>query len=185
MSLLVKICSKFISASRKTHVREKANYVFYKIVDSFGSEEYSLQCINTSAIFHAKIYEIVFDQDILCGLHPIQACYIGIEYANFIKKSRNQLELKKIQHENFNKYSSCRYGNYSLSYQNRFGELSFINTITSDEFIMDPRDIALNQGLISEFDASQAFYIGLVAGIKINNPVKNFENKVNYLKIIK
>ena len=33
---------------------------------------------------------------------------------------------------------------------------------------MDPRDIALSEEIITEFDASQAFYIGFLAGLKIN-----------------
>ena len=31
---------------------------------------------------------------------------------------------------------------------------------------MDPRDIALSQSLIEEFDAAQAFCIGILAGFK-------------------
>ena len=50
---------------------------------------------------------------------------------------------------------------------------------------MDPRDIALTEELISEFDAAQAFYIGLTAGIKINNPTKNLAPNKPYLQIVK
>jgi hypothetical protein len=45
---------------------------------------------------------------------------------------------------------------------------------------MDPRDIALSEELITEFDATQAFYIGLLAGLKINNIAKQNEK---YLEI--
>jgi hypothetical protein len=57
--------------------------------------------------------------------------------------------------------------------KNREGSICFVNISTNEKFIMDPRDIALTEQLIQEFDAAQAFYIGLFAGLKINNPTKN------------
>ena len=55
---------------------------------------------------------------------------------------------------------------------------------------MDPRDIALSEELIQEFDAAHAFHIGLYAGHKMNNPIekpcgviKNFNR--SHLKIVK
>ncbi|MEO8400308.1 MAG: hypothetical protein ABI597_00745 [Gammaproteobacteria bacterium] len=44
---------------------------------------------------------------------------------------------------------------------------------------MDARDIALSKKLITEFDATQAFYIGLLAGLKINNPAKQNREHLN------
>lgn len=172
MGLLAEIFSNIFSKNKTNIFDHKSHYIFYKIVDSFESKEYALQCINTNAVFRAKLPDIVFDVDILYGLHPIQACYIGIEYAKFIKKINRPQDVTKIQTSNFKNYSMSRYGNYNLCYQNRAGDLSFINIKTNEEFVMDPRDIALTEELISEFDAAQAFYIGLTAGIKINNPTK-------------
>lgn len=172
MGLLAEIFSNVFNKNPKNILDHKSRYIFYKIVDSIENEEYTLQCINTNAVFRAKFPDIVFDVDILYGLHPIQACYIGIEYARFIKKINRPREITKIQTSNFKKYSISRYGNYNLCYQNRTGDLSFINVKTNKEFVMDPRDIALTEELISEFDAAQAFYIGLTAGIKINNPMR-------------
>ena len=42
-----------------------------------------------------------------------------------------------------------------------------------EQFLMDPRDIALSRELIEEFDAAQAFYIGVWAGFKFVNSVIN------------
>jgi hypothetical protein len=54
---------------------------------------------------------------------------------------------------------------------------------------MDPRDITLSEELISEFDAAQAFYIGLLAGLKLNNPINKLkifqESKKTNLWIVK
>ncbi len=181
MNLFVEILTSF---TKKHHSKDdKANYIFYKIVDSdVTHENFVLQCINTKAIFRSKISEIVFDTDILYGLHPIQACYIGIEYSKYLK-SLNTTQLDKNQVKaKLNKYSVHRYGSYILTFQNRTGEVGFVNHVTNDDFLMDPRDIALSEELIAEFDAAQAFYIGLLAGLKLNNPVKQLEIDKKYQK---
>lgn len=184
MGLLADIFSNFVGRNPKKFLDVKSSYIFYKIVDSVENEEYTLQCINTNAIFHANIYDMVFDLDILHGLHPIQACYIGIEYAKYIKRFVPPLEIKKIHNNNITKYSVSRYGCYHLCYQNRNGDLAFTNIMTDEEFIMDSRDIALSEELIGEFDSAQAFYIGLTAGIKINNPVKKLDMPRPHLRIV-
>ena len=76
-----------------------------------------------------------------------------------------------------NQYSLNRYGCYSLCYQNRNGKLCFIHNITNEQFIMDAYDIAFCEELIAEFDSTQAFYIGLLAGSKII-----YQEKACYLK---
>lgn len=167
MDLLKHISGWFYKKPKKIH-QNKSDYIFYKIVDSIDFKIYSLQCINTNAIFHASLSEIVFDYDILYRLHPIQACFIGIEYGKSINKVDN-IKNKKIQEQRIvNNYYMTKYGNYQLCHQDREGNLCFIDMITNKEHIMDPRDIALAEELISNFDASQAFFIGLNAGIKIN-----------------
>jgi hypothetical protein len=183
MGLLAEI---FLGLSRKNSngiTDKRSNYIFYKIVDSTSDEEYALQCINTSAIFQAKIIDIVFDIDILHRLHPIQACYIGIEYAKYLKKIDHPSALQNTQNQKLNKYSVYRYGSYSLCYQDRKGNLCFISQKTNEEFIMDPRDIALSEELIQEFDAAQAFYIGLLPGIKMLNLAKDHSKSVEFKRL--
>lgn len=164
---------------RNSEKNSKNGFIFYKIVDSaFENEEecYKIQCINTKAIFNAKMEEIVFDTSILYSLHPIQACYIGIEYAQYLNKKNNKETIsEKKQKQLFNHDQTHRYGNYQLCFQDRKGKVCFKHTKTNKEFLMDPRDIALSKELIEDFDASQAFYIGLLAGIKLHNPTAKHE----------
>lgn len=172
MGLLAEILLGFIHKNPKDNTDKRSNHIFYKIVASHEAEIYALQCINTSAIFHARITDIVFDIDILHGLHPVQACYIGIEYSNYIKNSKPTTIRKNLQVKKLDKYSMYRYGKYRLLFQNREGFICFINESNKEEFLMDARDIALSEDLIQEFDAAQAFYIGFLAGLKINNPTQ-------------
>lgn len=173
MNAIVGIFSNFIRKIRSSS-DAKFNYIFYKIIDSSEENQiYKLQCINTQATFNAKITEIVFDIDILHGLHPAQACYIGIEYSKHIKNNISpSAEMEKKQAERMQKSSLCRYGKYALCFQDRGGKIYFTDNNDGNGFLMDPRDIALSEELINEFDAAQAFYIGLLAGFCINNPAK-------------
>lgn len=188
MGLLADILFR-ISKSNSKDASIKSNFIFYKIVDSINDNKFTLQCINTSALFYANISDIVFDSYILQGLHPVQSCFIGIEYAKYIKKYETNLKNSRINNQKMNQYSLNRYGYYSLCYQHRNGELCFVNNYTNEQFAMDPRDIALTEELITEFDATQAFYIGLLAGLKINNPTKHADKCLNreqsYLYLVK
>jgi hypothetical protein len=170
----------------------KIDHIFYKIVDfDVNSNEYIFQCINTHAVFRYNILEIVDDIDILYGLHPNQACFIGIEYANYFN---NQKKLLKINKKcKYHEYDVPRYGKYSLQGQDRKGNILFIEIANNIEFLMNPCEIALSETLIQEFDAAQAFYIGFFTGInnsnrdKSKNIINNAETKKqsSFLKIIK
>lgn len=144
----------------------KMNYIFYKIIDfSRESEEYSIQCINTKAIFKQKTSGIILDIDILHGLHPIQACYIGLECERYMEEICRQYG---TQESGKKKFLISRYGKYEICYQVRNGDVCFWDKTTKNEHIMDPRDICLSDEILSEFDASHAFYIGLYASVKRN-----------------
>ncbi len=187
MKSIKKILLGFVKY-KKIKINNKSNYIFYKIINYINEQKaYVIQCINTKAIFRSKITDLVFDTDLLYGLHPIQACYIGIEYIINMNKTnctKNQKYQKKTK-----EYSIYRYGEYSLLYQKRNGDFCFINNFTNEEFIMDPWEIALSEELIREFDAVQAFHIGCMAGHRICHDKNSYEKprilkKIN-LRVIK
>jgi hypothetical protein len=172
MKMLANILIKFCKTKKCNYNKDdRACYIIYKIVDLIPTNNlFVLQCINTKAIFYLHLSDIVSDSDILYSLHPIQACYIGIEYAKLIKTASfipNKDTEKKI-----NKQSICRYGKYTLLFQNREKKICFLDNSTNEEFLMTAVDIAISQELIQEFDAAQAFHIGFLAGVKINGTHK-------------
>lgn len=152
-------------------VASQNRFILYKIVDSYlksGVEYFKMQCINTKAVFDVLLQDIVSDADLLYGLHPIQGCYVGIEYAKVFKTEASGTKSQTRSSMIFSRYSSNRYGNKQLVYQKRDGLLGFECKISGEQSIMDPRDIALTKELIGEFDAVQAFCIGVLAGLKFN-----------------
>lgn len=181
------------NSPKKTQMN-KNSFILYKIVDFYkvkNNEYYRVQCINTKGMLQLTIEEIVFDFDVLHGLHPIQGCFIGIEYAKAIKATTGEVANNHTKSQNMlNKYSMSRYGNNSLMYQDRNGLLGFECSSKGEAFLMDPRDIALSRELIEEFDAAQAFCIGVFAGLKFVNPVSKPPNagkteKFDYLRLVK
>ena len=188
-----KLLAIFANPFRKIKT-DKSDHILYKIVDVYVAQEteyYKIHCSYTKAIFSSTLHDIVFDLDILYGLHPIQGCFIGIEYAKILKCTTHD---RKYQEKQYNKLTTSamihRYGKHKLLYQDRKGFVGFECTNKNKQFLMDPRDIALSQELIEEFDAAQAFYIGVWAGIKFANPIiklqeHNKKEKINHLRLVK
>ena len=157
-------------------------YIFYKIVNyNKKLDKYLLQCINTKATFLVRLNDIISDEDILHRLHPIQACYVGIEYAISIKKNKPSVVYSDKM---MGSYSYCRYGTFSLRHKDRKKNLCFVDLKTKNEFLMDPRDIALSEHFIIEFDAIQAFYIGLLAGFKMNTSTMLYKKRNNNPRLV-
>ncbi len=190
---LKKTFSSILDSTLKKLRRDSNHYILYKIVDAYTEKDveyYKLQCSYTKAIFHLTIHEIVFDLDILYALHPIQGCFIGIEYAKAIKATTHNPLSQEKQHKKFYTYSMCRYGSYSLLYKDRKGFVGFECKDNGQQMLMDPRDISLSRELIEEFDAAQAFYIGLWAGLKFASPIPHVQEhhkkrKAGHLQLVK
>lgn len=189
MSLLSEALLTFLQNTFKGKPKDIGLFVAYKIVDSTLVDErelYTLQCINTNAVFKSDIHKIVSDTDLLYYLHPIQACYIGIEYGKLfdnypLNKMDNFMNRRQIE-----AFSKSKFLIYSLSYIDRRGSVCFLNEKTNEQFIMDPRDIALSKNLVEGFDAAQAFYIGLLAGFRLraSSSMSNTIKKPPFLKVV-
>lgn len=162
--------------------------IIYKIIDQDENniDTYIMQCINSKAIFQAHITEIIFDTDILYGLHPLQSCFIGIEYTQYIKSNKldTSTYLKKINIQTLQ--AAHGYETLKVKYQDRKGNICFINSCSNEEDIMSPKEIAFSDKIIGKFNSAQAFFIGMCAGQKLNNSPENiiyFDNcKFAYLK---
>ena len=189
MGLVSGALLSFFQRNIADHDDKRSLYIFYKIVNSYVNEHdetyYQLHCINTKAVFDVSIKDMIFDSSILCGLHPIQACYIGIEYAKELKKNIHT-ETPDDRKPSLKQTATCRYGKYNLLFQDRKGNLGFIERNTSKAYVMDPRDVALSKELIEEFDSAQAFYIGLTSGLKLSAPMVKQRNpiKIRHLQLV-
>lgn len=165
---VLSVITNFIKNRRAFFEQDKKiDSIFYDIVAYDHKEKRcTLKCINTVNQFVLTIQQIVFDEDILYFLHPVHACFIGIEFARFAKSG--YLNAQNHDMSQYRKDPINRYGLYEVLYKDRKGNICFSRLNHDKQFVMDPRDIVLSNDLIQEFDASQAFYIGLEAGFKID-----------------
>jgi hypothetical protein len=169
MGIFARIVKNFI---RKPIIDERSEFIFYRIIDSEKEDHYLIQCINTHRVFNISIDDLILDDDILYGLHPAQACYIGIEYGKI--KSHNPKVFPELQ---------SRYGFYELSYIDRKKNLGFFNKKTNKVFLMPIHQVAFLEHFIGEFDAIQAFYIGFLVGLDFKKLGDIPTNNNSYHKI--
>lgn len=183
MGFLTDIVLSFVNRDQYSKDRKKSNYILYRIIDYVPKrEEYILQCINKKAVFYSKLAEIISDIDILYGLHPIQACYIGIRCSEYLRKTKTNI-LAKNSVRNSREYEVCRYGRYFICSEDRKRNIYFTDHDTHEKFLMDPCDISVIKNLIQEFDATHAFHIGLLAGYKLNKKYYIHEEKYKNTKL--
>lgn len=167
-----------VSLKAKFAYSSKEQYIFYKIVDfNERDEAYKLQCINTTRTFYATLLEIIADNDILYGLHPIQACFIGLEYAKLLRNIDNNIEINTLK-SNLENYTGSRYGKYRVIYQKTKGITVFIDKSTEETYSQDARDLALSAEYIKEFDAIDAFFIGQEAGRLLISPQRTVDKDI-------
>jgi hypothetical protein len=157
--------------------------VITEIIRSFRSAEqalYRIEEINTSlneVVLHSRgaratlrttITETIADHNIVNNLSALQACWLGYYYGKQqrAETSPNKKSKHASKHVAFN--LQIGKGHYKIVSQEREGEIKYIDVLTRKEFKDQPLDIAQNELLISQFDPSQACYIGMLAGLAAN-----------------
>lgn len=165
----------FLLNQFKRKENNRNDYIVHTITNIYkaeGVDHYKLQNLATRIIKNLTLQEIVSNPEILNGLHPMQGCLIGIEYAKILRIGGMNQGMNEKRHEKFTS-PVHRYGNNKVLYQDRKGLVGFECRENKQQFLMDPREIALSRKLIEEFDVSQSFYIGLWAGIKLLKQLKD------------
>ena len=184
---LKKTFSDLFSRSLKKINSDDSQFILYRIVDSYtidDQENYKVQCAFTKAILDLKIDEIVFDLDILHGLHPIQSCFVGMEHAKILNQKSHAQQQKNVT----SSYKIGRYHTYCLVAQNRNGALTIEHRNSKEQFVYDALDIALSRELIGEFNAADAFQVGVLAGLQYINNLKRGKEpflNINHLRLVK
>ncbi len=122
-----------------------------------------LRCVGTRTIIKLALEDIIADSGIINGLCPGQACILGGCYGRMMRSSpdRNK-KLKKVKEMTF--LLSNKSGRYIIRCQYRNGDIGYINKKTRQEFTEHPLTLVNNYYIISEFDSTEACYIGILAG---------------------
>ena len=148
-----------------------------------------LHVIHKSIFIKQTFSEIISDAEIIEGLSCKEACWIGVYYGKALRSALDgKSHLKNIKKPTY--LLKHKYGCYKIVCENRDGTIGCIHVKTRKEISANPICIAEDDSFISHFDANQACYIGILAGIamKKNNALSQIKNKrvsVPYLRIVK
>jgi len=140
------------------------------------------------AVLKLSIAEAIADPSIVANLLSAQACWLGY-YAGLIydpSEIHRQKQLLKSADSAFS--LKCNKGQYKIVSQDRKGEITYINITTHVVKSNHPIDIAQDNAIISNFDTSQACYIGILAGIYAEKYGANISvrgNKRPLLRLVK
>jgi hypothetical protein len=129
-----------------------------------------IRCRGTRTIIKTTFEAIICDDKILQGLAPLQACFLGGYIGRALRaKYEKKIALRKINKMSFLlKNTSSR---YRLVYQNRSGEVAYYDRRFKQEYVEHPITVSSNELIITNFDSSQACYIGILAGISMEKAV--------------
>lgn len=148
------------------------------------AQEVLFQIKNSSTLMRYKFSEAISDLTIVNRLLPSEACWLGGYYGRALRASLEGREaLKKVKSMNF--LLSSRKGRYTIAFQNRNGEVGYFDKKTRQEIVEHPLTIASHQHIISEFDPSQACYIGILAGLEMEKALASGKNRDQVEALIK
>ena len=152
-----------------------------------------IRCVGTRVVIKFSLEEVVSDLSIISGLPPNQACILGGCYGRLMRGSHDRG--KKLRNAEKMTFSlSNKQGNYIILFQHRNGDLGYLNKKTRQEFIESPLSLVNHDYIISEFDSSEACYIGILAGSSLEkalisgkhiNVVEKLIQKPPLLRVVK
>ena len=163
--------------------------VYYRI-SSVDAEEQTviLHIIHKSVFIKQTFSEIISDSEMIEGLSCKEACWIGVYYGKALRSALDRKShLKHIKKPNY--LLKHRYGRYKIISENRDGTIECIHIKSRKEISTSPIYIAKDTAFINHFDANQACYIGILAGMamekKEHMPTVMQKQMASYLKVVK
>lgn len=164
--------------------------VYYRISSVDPENQIAiLHFIHKNIFIKQTFSEIISDPEIIEGLSCQQACWLGVYYGKALRSALDgKTKLKNIRKPNY--LLRHKYGCYKIVSENRDGTIECIHIKTRKEINAHPILIAKDRTFIKYFDANQACYIGILAGIAMekNGSISEAEIKratVPYLRVIK
>lgn len=161
--------------------------IYYRI-SSIDSEKQTvvLHIIHKSIFIKQTFSEIISDSEIIEGLSCQQACWMGVYYGKALRAALDgKSHLKNIRKPSY--LLKHNYGQYKIVGENRDGTIGCLHIKTREALTIHPVSIAKDDLFINHFDANQACYIGILAGMAMEKqqPVENKKPLVPYLRVVK
>lgn len=163
--------------------------VYYRI-SSIDAEKQTviLHIIHKSIFITLTLAEIISDVEIIEGLSCQHACWIGVHYGKALRAALDgKSHLKNIKKPSYLLKHKC--GHYKITGENRDGTITCLHVKTKKELTIHPLSIATDELFMSHFDANQACYIGMLAGLAIEKKQREAseskQQTMPYLRLVK
>jgi len=191
LTIIGRFKSRFLYGAKHLFVERTYSYVLEEV--NMARQEAVVRCSGTRTIMKFTLEALVGDMIIIQGMSPAHACLLGGCYGRILRAAMEGREvIKRVKKLDF--LLSNRTGRYRIVFQNRRGEVGYIDKKSRQEFVEHPLTIVNNKHIISEFDSSEACYIGILAGSTVEkaigsekdaNIVENLIQKPPRLRIVK
>ena len=162
--------------------------VYYRI-SSIDAEKQTviLHIIHKSIFITLTFAEIISDSEIIEGLSCQHACWVGVHYGKALRLALDgKSHLKNIKKPSY--LLKHKYGQYKITGENRDGMITCLHVKTKKELTIHPVSIAKDELFMNHFDANQACYIGMLAGMAIGkkqSPSAEKQSSVPYLRVVR
>lgn len=144
---------------------------------NMARQEAVVRCSGTRTMMKFKLEILVGDMTIIQGLSSAHACLLGGCYGRILRAAMEGREvLKRVKKMDF--LLSNRKGRYQIIFQNRNGDIGYLDKKTRQEFVEHPITIVNNKHIISGFDPSEACYMGILAGSSLEKALAS-EKDIN------
>lgn len=166
---------------------QKIDNVHYRL-SSVDSENQTLilHVIRKNIFIKQSFAEIIANPALISGFNPEEACWIGIYYGKALHSAAHgKTHLKNIKKACY--LLHYHHGAYKIMSEHRDGKITCLHTKTRTTVCVDPLSIAKDSIFIRQFDATQACYIGMLAGIKLDKSENKEESlsSVPFLRLVK
>lgn len=141
--------------------------VKFIIIDHNEEDALTFLCYGTRAFFKKNLIEAIFDDKLIAGLWPEQACFLGILFGEQTLKNNFY-----YNYEKYKKKHTKTSGHFHSLINNevvfdRKGQLIYTDKTTGQVRVDDPILVASKKELINQFTPSVACSIGVFVGKNI------------------
>lgn len=136
-------------------------------------------------VLRLSLMDAIADPLIIDNLPPIQACWLGYHASQFEADLSNIQTSLMTQRKQKNFRLKFNRGCYKILAQNRDGTVEYLDIKSKSVHVMKPSIMVRHNALISNFDSSQACYIGVLAGIEQAQSRSVIKQKRVSLQIVK
>jgi hypothetical protein len=160
-----KLSTGFVAAVKNAllTLHSYKSYAYFIEEIDVSNQKVVIRGRGTKTIIKASYADFIGDENLINGVSPTQASIVGGYYGRALRNAMKGNGILK-QAKTMDFLLRHRVGRYKVLFQARNGDIGYLDQKSRQEFIEHPLTIVNNNHIISEFDPSEACYIGILAG---------------------